>query len=156
MVRSFNSIGVGGAGPFGSHFRPPTTTTSVLAIQSEEVWLEMATWRRWQDWALVVLGALMFIATFVFDAAMMPAAQYAGLIVGALMFLVGLYMLANPQSRPVEWAQIVLGVLLFISPWVLGFTSLVQLSWSAWVIGVLAVIAAAWVLFVEQPEVTSR
>ncbi len=86
----------------------------------------------------------------------MPTAQYAGLIIGALMFLVGLYMLANPQMRSIEWVQIVLGVLLFISPWVLSYTSLTQVAWSAWIIGVLGVIAAAWVLFVAEPEATAR
>ncbi len=113
-------------------------------------------WRRWQDWVLVVLGALIFIATFVFSAMTVPAAQYTGIIIGVLMFLVGLYTLANPQMRNVEWVQIVLGVLLFISPWVLGYTSLVQMAWSAWIIGVLAVIAAGWVLFFEQPEAVGR
>lgn len=113
-------------------------------------------WRRWQDWALVVLGALIFIATFVFSAMTMPAAQYTGIVIGVLMFLIGLYMLASPQMRNVEWVQIVLGVLLFISPWVLGYTSLIQMAWSAWIIGVLAVIAAGWVLFFAQPEVAGR
>lgn len=116
----------------------------------------MSPWRRWQDWALVVLGALMFIATFVFGAMTIPAAQYAGLILGALIFLVGLYMLSSPQMRQVEWAQVVLGVLLFISPWVLAYTTLTSLAWSAWIIGVLSVIAALWVIFGEQAEVSPR
>ena len=116
----------------------------------------MSAWRRWQNWVLVVLGALIFIATFVFGAMTMPAAQYTGIIIGALMFVVGLYTLANPQMRSVEWVQIVLGVLLFISPWVLGYTSLTQMAWSAWIIGVLAVIAAGWVLFTEQRAVAAR
>ena len=116
----------------------------------------MSAWRRWQNWVLVVLGALIFIATFVFGAMTMPAAQYTGIVIGALMFLIGLYVLANPQMRSVEWVQIVLGVLLFISPWVLGYTSLTQMAWSAWIIGVLAVIAAGWVLFTEQRAVAAR
>ncbi len=111
----------------------------------------MDKWKRWQDWVLVVLGVLIFLATFVFGAMTMPAAQWTGIVIGVLMFLVGLYMLANPQMRTVEWAQIVLGVLLFISPWVLGYTSLTQMAWSAWIIGVLAVIAAGWVLYFEHP-----
>jgi hypothetical protein len=43
----------------------------------------------------------------------------------------------------------VVGVLIFISPWVLGFTALTPMAWSAWIVGVLAVILAASVLFLS-------
>ncbi len=116
----------------------------------------MTAWHRWQDWVNVVLGVILFITPFVFGATATSSAAYTAWVIGVLLFLVGLYLLSSPQNVNVEWVQIVLGVLLFISPWVLGFTNLTQMAWSAWIIGVLAVIAAGWVLLTERGEVVQR
>jgi len=37
-------------------------------------------------------------------------------------------------------------VLVFIAPWVIGFTSLTPIAWSAWIAGLLAVVLGGWVL----------
>ena len=116
----------------------------------------MNAWSRWQDWAIVVLGVILFITPFVFGATSMQSAAYTAWIIGVLLVVVGLYCLSSPQNVGVEWVQLILGVLLFISPWVLGFTDLVQMSWSAWIIGVLAVIASGWVLLSGRSEVAPR
>jgi uncharacterized membrane protein HdeD (DUF308 family) len=48
-----------------------------------------------------------------------------------------------PGSMTSEYGHMLLGVLLFISPWVLGYTALMGASWTSWIVGVLAVIAGA-------------
>lgn len=50
-----------------------------------------------------------------------------------------------------------LGMLLFIAPWVLGFSGLTGMAWSAWIVGVLAVVLAASVVVTvgEQRVLTS-
>lgn len=103
--------------------------------------------KRWQDWANVVIGVLLFITPFVFGGAAMPKAEYAHVVLGVLLFVGALYLLANPEHWPVEWAQIVFGALSFIAPWVLGYTQLAQMAWSAWILGGLAVICAASALY---------
>jgi hypothetical protein len=35
---------------------------------------------------------------------------------------------------------VLFGVLLFVAPWVLGYTELTGASWTSWVVGVVAVI----------------
>lgn len=45
-----------------------------------------------------------------------------------------------------EWLNLVVGALLFISPWVLGFSQSPAASWTAWVLGVLLVVVALWAL----------
>ena len=42
-----------------------------------------------------------------------------------------------------EAVQVVLGVLMFISPWVMSYTEFKGISWSSWIIGVLTVVAGA-------------
>jgi uncharacterized membrane protein len=113
----------------------------------------MMAWRRWQDWINVILGVILFIAAFVFAAAVVSAAEWTFIVIGVLLFLVGLYLLANPQAVPVEWVQIVLGILLFISPWVFHFSTSSPTDWFAWIIGVLAVIFAGWVLLEQRSPV---
>jgi hypothetical protein len=43
-----------------------------------------------------------------------------------LLVIVGLFDLANPENQAGEWVEGVLGVLVFISPWVLGFSGLAE------------------------------
>jgi uncharacterized membrane protein len=120
--------------------------------QSVENWayLEisvMSAWKRWQDWTTVVLGILLFIAPFGFNVPLTGAAAWTAYTGGVLLAIVGLYDLYRPADQTGEWTEVVLGVLVFIAPWVLGFAALVTMAWSAWVIGVLAVALACWVIF---------
>jgi len=57
-------------------------------------------------------------------------------------------------KHPQDWANLVLGVLLFLSPWVLGFRSDQHASWNAWICGaVIAVLAiGALSMFQEWEE----
>jgi hypothetical protein len=40
----------------------------------------------------------------------------------------------------------VLAVILFVSPWVFGFTAVTALAWSAWIIAIVVVLAAGSLL----------
>ncbi|GDY32415.1 hypothetical protein GTS_40480 [Gandjariella thermophila] len=65
------------------------------------------------------------------------------IVLGVLLAASGLWSLAMPGSVTSEGVHMVLGVLMFISPWVMGYSSMQGASWTSWVIGVLAVIAGA-------------
>lgn len=119
----------------------------------------MFAWKRWQDWAVVILGVLLFIAPFAFGATAMTTAAWTAYIGGALLVIFGLVSLANPTARFSEWIDGIVGVLLFIAPWVLGFTAVSALAWSAWIVGILAVLLAASVLFARsggQPTMAAQ
>jgi uncharacterized membrane protein len=107
-------------------------------------------WNRWQDWAEVVLGVILFITPFVFGAITNQMAAWTAYVGGVLLVIVGLVDLARPENPAGEWAAGVIGVLIFISPWVLGFSGLTPMAWSAWIIGVLSVALAASVLYVDR------
>jgi hypothetical protein len=114
----------------------------------------MAKWNRWQDWANVVLGVILFITPFVFGATGNTLAAFTAYVGGALLVIIGLFDLANPESQAGEWVEGVVGVLVFISPWVLGFSSLTMMAWSAWIIGVVSVVLVASVLFADRGQQT--
>ena len=86
-------------------------------------------WHRWQDWAAVVIGVLTALSPLV--------------VLGVLIAVAGLWSLAAPGSVASEYVHVVLGALLFISPWVLSYSDLAGASWTSWVAGVLAVIVGA-------------
>ena len=101
---------------------------------------------RWQDWITAALGVILFITPFVSGDTSQATASWTAYIGGVLLFVFGGGMLLAPAVRNLEVFPLILGVLLFLAPWVLGFTGVTALAWSAWVIGVLAFIAAGSVL----------
>ncbi len=56
-------------------------------------------------------------------------------------------------TRWQDWAKLVLGVILFLTPWIFG-TAMYGMygssSWNAWIVGVITVIVALWTL--AQPD----
>ena len=106
-------------------------------------------WTRWQDWTEVAIGALVALSTIVVSTS--TAAMWTMIVLGALVVLDGLWSLASPSMVTGEWVQIVLGVLLFVAPFVMGYTAMTGASWVSWVGGVLTVLAGA----VAVPVATS-
>ncbi|UPK76516.1 SPW repeat protein [Nocardioidaceae bacterium SCSIO 66511] len=100
----------------------------------------MRSWVRWQDWVALIVGAYLALATIWVDTT--NGAMATMIVVGALLFLASLWSLAMPKSMSMssESAHVVLGVLAFISPWVIGFSDLGGASWTSWVVGVIAVV----------------
>jgi uncharacterized membrane protein HdeD (DUF308 family) len=105
-------------------------------------------WTRPYDWAEVVLGVVAALSTTWMDTD--NAAMWTMIVLGVLVALDGLASLAAPGQVYGEGIQIVLGVLMFISPWVIGYTELNGISWTSWIIGALTVIAGAAALPVAQ------
>ena len=112
------------------------------------------TWKRWQDWLTVIIGVLLFITPFVFGATAMAGAAWTAYIGGALLVIAGLWSLSSGTNQWLEWAMVVVGVLVFIAPWVLGFTSESSIAWSAWIAGVLAVLIGGSDLVRERDRPT--
>ena len=74
-------------------------------------------WQRWQDWAAVVIGVLTALSPIV-----------------------------TTTDAAAAWTMVVLGVLLFVAPWVMSYTDLRGAAWTSWVAGVLAVVVAAFAI----------
>lgn len=102
--------------------------------------------RRVQDWGTALLGILLFISPFVFSTTSNTNASWTAYVIGALAFLAGLALLAAQTFQVTEYGVVLLGVLLFLSPWVLGFAGLASMAWTAWIIGLLLVVLAGTVL----------
>ena len=75
----------------------------------------MKAWRRSGDWANLILGAYLFFVPFF--AVANAASAWNAYVVGALIFCVALYALAQPESKGVEWINVVLGAWLIVAGW---------------------------------------
>jgi hypothetical protein len=105
-------------------------------------------WTRPHDWAEVVLGVVALLSFLWTDTT--DAATWTMVVLGALIALDGLASLAVPGQVYSEAIQVVLGVLMFISPWVIGYTEFGGISWSSWIIGALTALAGAVAFPVAQ------
>jgi len=105
-------------------------------------------WTRPHDWAEVVLGVVAVLSPLWMDTN--NAAMWTMIILGALVALDGLASLAMPGMIYGEAVQIVLGVLMVISPWVMGYSELAGISWSSWIIGALTIVVGAVAFPVAQ------
>ncbi len=106
----------------------------------------MIAWRRWQDWGTLLLGVLLITAPFAFRARTHTSVLGTAVIFGALMIVASLWALYQPGQQLPQFVNMALAVLLFISPWVIGFTTLSYMGWSAWIIAVLVFLLAGSVV----------
>jgi uncharacterized membrane protein HdeD (DUF308 family) len=98
-------------------------------------------WTRPHDWAEVVIGVVAALSPLWLSTD--SPAMWTMVILGALIALDGLVSLAMPGMVYGEGIEIALGVLLFIAPWVIGYTEFNGASWTSWIAGVLTVVAGA-------------
>jgi hypothetical protein len=99
-----------------------------------------AAWMRWQDWAAVVIGVVVALSPIWMDTN--SAARWSMIVLGVLVAVAGLANMMSPGTEIVVWAMGVLGVLMFIAPWVTGYSGMAGAAWTSWVGGVLTVLTA--------------
>lgn len=107
----------------------------------------MKKWTRWQDWVAVAAGLYAALSTLWTAAA--GASLALMLILGILLIISGLWNLAMPGMVAMEWVQVALGVLLFISPWIGVYATQMGVAWTSWICGIVAVVVA---LLAVQPS----
>ncbi|WP_030428997.1 SPW repeat domain-containing protein [Allokutzneria albata] len=98
-------------------------------------------WTRWQDWAAVVLGVVLMLTPAWSETT--DRAMWTMIVFGALLGLAGLWSLAMPGSVASEWTHVVIGALVFIAPWAMGYADMMGAAWTSWIVGVLAVAVGA-------------
>ncbi|MFG1782700.1 SPW repeat protein [Rhodococcus oryzae] len=95
---------------------------------------------RWQDWAAVVIGVVVALSPLWMDTN--DAAMWSMIVLGALVAVAGLAHMMSAEMPALPWAMGVLGVLMFLSPWVMGFADMAGAAWTSWIGGVLTVLTA--------------
>ena len=111
----------------------------------------MRAWTRWQSWLNLVVGIWLFISPWVLRTTSDAPTAWNAWIIGAAIFVVALIALGTPASAVAPWANVVLGVWLFISPWVLRYTDVSDGAANAWTFGVITVLVALWAQASRRP-----
>ena len=101
----------------------------------------MKKWTRWQDWVAIVAGLVAALSTIWLKQAGMSTILM--LVFGVLLIISGLINLSVPGQPVVEWAQAVIGLLLFLSPWFGSYATQMGAAWFSWICGAVAVIVTA-------------
>ena len=58
-------------------------------------------------------------------------------VLGVITALAALTALMRPDMMAVEGLTALMGVLFFISPWVMNFSGMHAMAWTAWIVGVI-------------------
>jgi hypothetical protein len=104
----------------------------------------MRKWNRWQDWVALVVGVYAFLSPIWTQATM--AATWSTIVLGVLLAASALWSLAAPGAVASEYIHAALGLLLFVSPWVLGFAGVAGMAWTAWILGIIALATGIWAI----------
>ncbi|MDN3358730.1 SPW repeat protein [Actinomadura sp. DC4] len=104
----------------------------------------MKAWTRWQDWVAVVAGVYAILSPIWVSTTHEGGAVASLIVLGALLVITGLYSLARAttlSSVAAQWLLVLWGVLLFVAPWVITYTSHSGAAWTSWIVGVIGVLA---------------
>ncbi|MEK9278606.1 SPW repeat protein [Bradyrhizobium sp. ISRA442] len=124
---------------------------------TELKWTELKWKESGVDIANLILAALLFLTPWIFgfahDYPAAPSAWVSGIIIGVVA-IAALTKFAEWE----EWVNLVLGVWVLVSPWVLGFAAQSAAGWAHVIAGlIVAVLAGVKLWFMHQtPQVTAR
>ena len=102
--------------------------------------------RHWQDVINLILGVWLFITPFIFEMTSSTGlAARNGYAFGIIICGLSIWALVQPQLWE-EWTNLVVGLWLLISPFVLGFTADTAAMWNHIVVGVVVCLDAVLVV----------
>lgn len=121
--------------------------------------------QHWQDWVTGIVGIWLILSPWIVNLAVttvsaagtaqMTAGPSLTLIMwnfilgGAVAVILGISAIAKYRMWE-EWVDVVLGLWLMASPWILNFAASHNAMWNAVLCGAVIVVAAGWNLVEEQ------
>ncbi|WGS20576.1 MULTISPECIES: SPW repeat protein [unclassified Bradyrhizobium] len=100
----------------------------------------------WQDWANLILGLWLFASPWLLHFTGATAAAWNAWIFGAIIAVLAAVALYEVQ-RWEEWTNVVLGLWVAISPWLLRFSGDQVTMRNALIVGILVLCIAGWELY---------
>ncbi|MDJ0313650.1 SPW repeat protein [Arthrobacter sp. H35-D1] len=114
----------------------------------------MKRWNRWQDYVAVIAGLYAALATLWTTQQASSMVMMIG--VGVLLIIAGVWNLMGTVQPVAEWILLLLGALLFISPWIAGYTVHTGATWTSWIAGAIALIVGVLALQPSMHKGTSH
>ncbi|MGH8101046.1 MAG: SPW repeat protein [Chthoniobacterales bacterium] len=92
-------------------------------------------------WINVLLGIWVIISPFVLGFALLPRAMWNNVVAGIIVAVLALVRTGPARQAGWSWANVILGVWLIISPFVLAFVSTTAV-WNNVILGIITLIVA--------------
>ena len=109
-----------------------------------------------QDWINVVCAVLLFISPWVLGFSGELLAARTAWVGGIVIFVMAVAAMARFAEWE-EWVALIVGILVLISPWILGFAAVNAALWTCVVLGIIVAassISEIWV--VHHPAITAK
>ena len=101
---------------------------------------------RWQDWINLLLGIWLFFSPWLLGfRAELPGESWNFFVIGAAFFVFAAAAL-NQRALWEEWVNLVLGIWMIISPWVLRYAGNVTARDDAVIVGIVVGLLSIWAL----------
>jgi hypothetical protein len=105
--------------------------------------------KHWQDPANAVVGAWFVVSPWVLGFAAHTGASAVSVIAGVALVATALGATFVPRAWE-EWTEAVLGLVMTVSPWLLGFSTLPGATANAVLAGLVVLALAVWVLAIDK------
>jgi len=109
----------------------------------------MRPWTRLQDWVTLLAGVYTVTSPLVLSTVGMTGEGKVVVVMitlGALLVISSVVSLARPNVSATEWGTTLFGILLFVAPWVVGYTGLTGAAWTSWLVGAIVVVVSQTVV----------
>ena len=93
----------------------------------------------WKDSIELVIGLWLLLSPIALGFFSNPVASVTTILIATVVFFVSQLGLANQQPWE-EWVNLIAAVVLIISPWLMGYSSVVAATWNAIACGGLLVL----------------
>lgn len=101
---------------------------------------------RWQDWGNLIVGAWLFVSPWVLAyQSEMPSIEWNAYLSGAAIVIFAAFAVYMPRAWE-EGINILLGLWMIASPWVLAFSGHKEATSHAIIVGALVAILAIWAM----------
>jgi hypothetical protein len=107
--------------------------------------------RNVKDWVSLVLAACLFVSPWVVGFATLTVAAWNAWIIGIVLAIVTIAALSTVTAWE-EWANLVLGLWLIASPWIVGFAASTGALWTHVILGVLVAAVSAWAVWDQRQD----
>jgi uncharacterized membrane protein HdeD (DUF308 family) len=112
--------------------------------------------RNVQDWISLICGVLLFLSPWALGFTGDLTAARTAWVGGVVIFIVALGAMVQFAEWE-EWVELIVGILVLISPWVLGFAAVHAALWSCVVLGVIVALSSISELWaVHHPAIPAR
>ena len=105
--------------------------------------------KHWQDPVNLILGLWLVISPWALNFQAEANPTWNAVILGVVIAAVALFALFQVKAWE-EWVNLVLGIWLIISPWIIGFSGVVTAMWNAVIVGAVVALLALWALATDK------